>query len=182
MLRSAFPRGVREVAHTGCTPLLYDRQGAEDRFTGHPVNTSPLQRTGIDQAEFRKLLPLFPLAVEGLPVKDHPVVVSSSSAFGHGVRPANGAGHVCYCHTPFRYAWFERRRAMAEVSPPIRPALGRVLAGIRRWGRKVSQRVTHYGANSRSTQRRIQQIYGRDADIVHPPVETDRFRSGEPDD
>jgi glycosyltransferase involved in cell wall biosynthesis len=146
------------------------------------VATSRLQRTGVRQRGFRKLLPLFPFAAERLPVDRHPVVVSSSSAFAHGVRPAPGAVHVCYCHTPFRYAWFERQRAMSEVPTPLRPALGAALAGIRRWDVEASGRVTHYVANSRHTQRRIKQLYGRDSAIVHPPVEVERFRSGEPDD
>ncbi len=162
--------------------LLYDPQGTEGRFAGHPVATSSLQRTGIRQRGFRKLLPLFPLAAERLPVDRYPVVVSSSSAFAHGVRPAPGAVHVCYCHTPFRYAWFERERAMSEMPAPIRPALGAALAAIRRWDRKASSRVSHYVANSRHTQRRIKELYGRESSIVHPPVEVDRFRSGEPDD
>jgi glycosyltransferase involved in cell wall biosynthesis len=162
--------------------LLYDADGTEGRFAGHPMTTSTLQRTGIRQSGFRKLLPLFPLAAERLPLADHGVVVSSSSAFAHGVRPAPGAVHVCYCHTPFRYAWFERKRAMAEVPAPVRPALGGLLAAIRRWDRRASRRVTHYVANSRHTQRRIREIYGRESRIVHPPVEVDRFRSGEPDD
>lgn len=162
--------------------LLYDGEGTEGRFAGHPVATSALQRTGIRQGGFRKLLPLFPLAVERLPVDRYPVVVSSSSAFAHGVRPAAGAVHVCYCHTPFRYAWFERERAMAEVPRALRPALGAALAAIRRWDVKASGRVTRYVANSRHTQRRIKELYGRDSVIVHPPVEVERFHSGESDD
>jgi glycosyltransferase involved in cell wall biosynthesis len=162
--------------------LLYDPKGTEDRFAGHPVRASALQRTGVGQSGFRKLLPLFPIAAERMSLGEPSVVVSSSSAFAHGVRPPVGAVHVCYCHTPFRYAWFERERAMREVSPAMRPALGGVLAAIRRWDRKASRRVTHYVANSRHTQRRIKHIYGRESTIVHPPVEVERFRSDEPDD
>src|ERR1700761_8667045 len=131
--------------------LLYDREGTEGRFAGHPVATSALQRTGVRQTGFRKLLPLFPFAAERLPVKRYRVVVSSSSAFAHGVRPGPGAVHVCYCHTPFRYAWFERERALSEVAPPVRPPLAGVLAAIRRWDVRASQRVTRYVANSRHT-------------------------------
>ena len=162
--------------------LLYDPEGTEGRFAGHSVTASALQRTGVRQGGFRKLLPLFPLAVERLGLGERSVVVSSSSAFAHGVRPPAGAVHVCYCHTPFRYAWFERARAMAEVSPAMRPALRGALAAIRSWDRKASSRVTRYVANSRHTQRRIKEIYGRNSSIVHPPVEVDRFRSEESDD
>jgi glycosyltransferase involved in cell wall biosynthesis len=71
---------------------------------------------------------------------------------------------------------------MSEMPTALRPALGAALTAIRRWDVKASGRVTHYVANSRHTQRRIKQFYGRDSAIVHPPVEVDRFRSGEPDD
>lgn len=162
--------------------LLYDPEGTEGRFTGHPVTASALQRTGVTQSSFRKLLPLFPMAVERLSLREPSVVVSSSSAFAHGVRSPESAVHVCYCHTPFRYAWFEAERAMAEVSPPMRPALSGVLSAIRRWDLDASRRVTRYVANSRHTQRRIKDIYGRESTIIHPPVEVERFRSEEADD
>jgi glycosyltransferase involved in cell wall biosynthesis len=162
--------------------LLYDASGTEHRFAEHPVTASALQRTGMGQNGFRKLLPLFPIVAERLPVQGHRLVVSSSSAFAHGVRPDPAAVHVCYCHTPFRYAWFEEQRARSEVPSVLRPVLAGVLAAVRRWDLKAAGRVTRYVANSRHTQRRIRDLYGREANIVHPPVEVDRFHSGEPDD
>jgi glycosyltransferase involved in cell wall biosynthesis len=162
--------------------LLYDEHGTEGRFAGHPVVPSLLQRTGVRQRGFRKLLPLFPLAVRTLPVRDRRLVVSSSSAFAHGVRAAPDATHVCYCHSPFRYAWFERARALAEAPRPLRPPLDATLAGIRRWDRNAARGVTHYVANSEGTRRRIERYYGRDSSVVHPPVDTDRFRSGASED
>lgn len=162
--------------------LLYDAAGTRDRFAGHPVRTSLLQATGANQANFRRLLPLFPAAVSRLDLSAYPVVVSSSSAFAHGVRPAPGGVHVCYCHSPFRYAWFERERAAAEVPPPLRPLLAGVLAAIRRWDLRAAGRVTHYVANSLHTQQRIREFYGSDSTVVHPPVEVGRFHGGEPED
>lgn len=162
--------------------LLYDAERTESRFATHPVETSLLQRAGVTQRGFRRLLPIFPLMAERLGVQEHPVVVSSSSAFAHGVRPDPGAVHVCYCHTPFRYAWFERERALGEVRAALRPALGATLAGIRRWDMKASQRVTRYVANSRRTKRRIWDLYRRRANVVHPPVDVGRFNVGEPED
>lgn len=162
--------------------LLYDSDGTKGRFDSHDVETSQLQATGIGQGNFRKLLPLFPAAASRLPIDGHQIVISSSSAFAHGVRPDPEAIHVCYCHSPFRYAWFERARATSEVPPPLRPALAGALGAIRRWDVKAAGRVTHYIANSRHTQRRIRDYYGRESTIVHPPVEVGRFRSGEPED
>jgi glycosyltransferase involved in cell wall biosynthesis len=162
--------------------LLYDPEGTEGRFERHRVRTSRLQRTGATQASFRRLLPFFPLAAERLPVQDRRVVVSSSSAFAQGVHPDPGAVHVSYCHTPFRYAWFEQERALAESPAPVRPALKALLAAIRRWDLNASERVTSYVANSKGTQRRIRELYKRDATVIHPPVEVERFQRDEPED
>ena len=162
--------------------LLYDPAATKGRFESHPVTTSVLQRAGLTQASFRKLLPLYPIMAERLPVQEHDVVVSSSSAFAHGVRAAPDAVHVCYCYTPFRYAWFERERALAEVRLGLRPALSALLSAIRRWDLRAARRVTRYVAISRLSQRRIREVYGRDASIVHPPVDVNRFSLGTTED
>lgn len=162
--------------------LLWDPEVMREHFPHHPVGTSRLQRLGVDQRGFRRLLPLYPPAAERLPVQGHDVVVSSSSAFAHGVRPDPGATHVCYCYTPFRYAWHERERAEAEVPRIARPALRRVLARIRRWDLEASRRVTHYVAISEFGRERIARTYGRESEVIFPPVETRRFSPGTPED
>jgi glycosyltransferase involved in cell wall biosynthesis len=162
--------------------LLCDREGIEHAFAGRQVHTSYLQRVGAGQAAFRSLLPLFPRAVERLPIQDNDLIISSSSAFAHGVRPHVRATHVCYCHSPFRYVWHERNRALEEVPPYARPALRAVLTRILDWDLSASTRVSHYIANSELTRQRIAEFYGREASVVHPPVEVDRFRTGTPED
>ena len=162
--------------------LLYDRDGTGGRFNRHTVVTSGLQRLGVKQRGFRALLPLLPGAAGRLPADGHELVVSSSSAFAHGIRTAEDAVHVCYCHTPFRYAWFERERALGEVPRGLRPLLDVVLARIRKRDVEVAQRVTRYVANSRVCQERIRRFWNRDADVVHPPVEVERFAPGEAED
>lgn len=163
--------------------LLYDQKAVGARFASHAVRTSPLQKLGADQSTFRRLLPVLPAAASRLPVQDADLVVSSSSAFAHGVRPAAGATHVCYCHSPFRYAWHERTRAVQEVPGAVRPLLDATLNGIRRWDCRAAHRDTHYVANSALTRDRIGEFWGREASIVHPPVEVDRFRAApEPED
>jgi glycosyltransferase involved in cell wall biosynthesis len=162
--------------------LLYDAEAVADGFAGHEVLTSSLQRLRARQAWFRYLLPLFPGAVERLPVAGFDLVVSSSSAFAHGIRPGPGALHVCYCHSPFRYAWFESERAIAECPRPARPLLRRTLARLRDWDLEAGGRVTRYVANSAITQERIERTYGVESEIVHPPVAVERFSIGEPED
>lgn len=162
--------------------LLYDERGTSGRFAGRSITTSPLQHLGVSQSTFRRLLALYPLAVERLRLPPSDVVLSSSSAFAHGVRAPEGAVHACYCHTPFRYAWYEEGRALSESPRVLRPLLRRQLHRIRRWDLSASRRVDAYIANSELTRERIKRYYGRDAPIVHPPVETHRFTPGTPGD
>jgi glycosyltransferase involved in cell wall biosynthesis len=162
--------------------LLYDEPGTNQRFAGHPVITSPLQRLGARQSNFRRLLPLYPSAVGRLRLPPSELVLSSSSAFAHGVRAPEGAIHLCYCYTPFRYAWYEQDRAVTETPPLLRPALRSQLRRIRRWDLAASRRVDAYFAISQLSRERIKRYYGRDATIIHPPVETARFAPGQPGD
>ncbi len=160
--------------------LLYDERGTGGRLAGRAITTSPLGRLGVTQSSFRRLLPLYPLAIERLKLPPCDVVISSSSAFAHGVHPPSGAIQICYCHAPFRYAWYEQARALAEVRAPLRPLLRAQLRRMRRWDRAASERVDDYVANSQLTRERIERYYGRSSTIVHPPVETERFAPGRP--
>ena len=112
--------------------LLYDPEGTGHRFAGRDVRTSRLQRLRIRQTGFRRLLPLFPFAAEHLEIEPSDLVISSSSAFAHGVRTDNGTVHIAYCHSPIRYAWHERAIAAREVPGLLRPATLRVINSIRR--------------------------------------------------
>jgi glycosyltransferase involved in cell wall biosynthesis len=162
--------------------IAYREAATDHRFAGREVRTSFMQQLGLNRRWYRKALPLLPRAAESLPVSGHQTVVSSSFGFAHGVRPAAGAVHVCYCHSPFRQAWHEHDRALATTPRLARPLAARSLARMRRWDRDAATRVTHYLANSEITRERIADLYGRDAQVLNPPVEVDRFRSGEPED
>jgi glycosyltransferase involved in cell wall biosynthesis len=162
--------------------LLYDEQGTSGRFAGRSIKTSPLQHLGVGQGGFRRLLPLYPWAVARLELGASEVVLSSSSAFAHGVRVPEGAVHVCYCYTPFRYAWYEQERAVGETPRLLRPLLRSELRRIRRWDLAASRTVDFYIAISELSRARIKRYYGRDAPIIHPPVETHRFSPGQAGD
>ena len=105
------------------------------------------------------------------------MVISSSSAWAHAVICDERAVHVSYCHNPFRYAWNERHRTLAERSNPIsRAALRGLFRRWREWDWIAAQRVDRYVTNSRTTQARIKAYFGRDSRIIYPPVATERFR------
>jgi glycosyltransferase involved in cell wall biosynthesis len=162
--------------------LLYDEAGTAGRFRGRRVITSPLQRLGVRQSGFRALLPLYPAAVRRLRLDGFDCVVSSSSAFAHGVRTPPGARHVCYCHSPFRYAWHERGRALAGVPAAARPLLDVLLRRHRAFDRRAAAGVDRFIANAEITRERIRRFWGRDAIVIHPPVDVERFAPGEPGD
>jgi glycosyltransferase involved in cell wall biosynthesis len=162
--------------------LLYDEQGTNERFSGRAITASPLQRLGVHQSSFRRLLPLYPWAMGRLRLPPSRLVLSSSSAFAHGVCAPEGAMHVCYCYTPFRYAWYEENRALEEISPLLRSVVRSQLRRIRRWDLAASRSVDAYFAISELSRARVKRYYHRDATVIHPPVETRRFAPGNPGD
>jgi glycosyltransferase involved in cell wall biosynthesis len=162
--------------------LLYDADGTWHRFGARTIRTSPLQHLHLRQSGFRALLPVFPWATSKLDMEDHDLIISSSSAFAHGITVPEGSAHLCYCYTPMRYAWHERERAILSVPRAARPLMRATLDRIKQWDREAASRVTRYVAISELARERIQRFYDRDASVVHPPVETDRFEIGEPSD
>jgi glycosyltransferase involved in cell wall biosynthesis len=121
------------------------------------------------------LLPLLPIAWHARrPVRDVDVVISSSHSCAKAVRVADGIPHVCYCHTPMRYAWYfdaERHRLPRPLQPVAAPLMG----AFRRWDVATARGVTRFVANSAAVADRIRRFYRREADVVHPPVRTDFF-------
>src|SRR3954447_20159593 len=155
---------------------VYDEIGTEGRFADRNVHASFLQKTKPTARTFRALLPLYPYAIEALDLRGYDLVVSSSSAWAHGVIPEDHAVHVCYCHNPFRYAWNEREATLAARKPVARAALRVIFQRWRQWDWIAAQRVDTYVANSDTTRRRIARYFDRDAQVVHPPVETSGFK------
>src|SRR3954470_1761681 len=155
---------------------VYDPEGTEGRFEGRRVHTSFLQRLRPTARTFRGLLPLYPAAIESLDLSQYDLVVSSSSAWAHAVICDEYTVHVSYCHNPFRYAWNDRDRTLAERSDPVsRTVLRRLFRRWRQWDWIAAQRVDRYVANSRATRRRIHSYWGRESTVVYPPVDTHRF-------
>ncbi len=144
-------------------------------FEGHPIHTSFLQRVPGVRRHYRRLLPLFPAAIEDFDLGAYDLVISTSHCVAKGVVPAPGAVHVCYCHTPMRYAWdqehsyFPRRRGLAARLRNL------VLTALRAWDVATVPRVDLFLANSNFVAERIRRYYGRGAEVVPPPVDVDFF-------
>jgi glycosyltransferase involved in cell wall biosynthesis len=158
---------------------VYDEEGTEGRFAGRNVQTSFLQRLHPSARTFRALLPLYPAAIESFDLSDYELVVSSSSAWAHAVLCGENSVHISYCHNPFRYAWNDRGSTLARRrNPVVRAALRGLFRRWRQWDWIAAQRTDRYIANSRTTQARIRAYFGREASIVHPPIDTTRFAPG----
>ena len=155
---------------------------ARGRLSGKRATTSFLQRLPGVRRYFRTLLPLFPRAIESLDVSGYDLVISSSHAVAKGVRTAGDQLHICYCHTPMRYAWDLRDQYLGPLGlrSGLRRALAdRVLNRLRDWDRRVSPRVTHFIANSEFIAQRIARCYDRGATVIYPPVDVRFFTPGE---
>lgn len=124
------------------------------------------------------LLPAMPLSwAVRTPIDGVAAVVSSSHACAKAVRIAGGIPHLCYCHTPMRYAW-DFQSESQRFPTAIRPAARVLMAGFRRWDRRTAARVDVFVANSTAVAERIARFYKRSAQVIHPPVDTERFTPG----
>jgi len=156
---------------------------ASDRgmLGGRPVQTSFIQRLPFARRWFRGYLPLMPLAVEQWNLAAYDVILSSSHAVAKGVLTRADQLHISYVHTPLRYAW-DLQHEYLEPSG-LRWGLKSLLARamlhyLRLWDRAATDRVDVLVANSRYVARRIEKTYRRTAQVLYPPVDTERFRPG----
>jgi glycosyltransferase involved in cell wall biosynthesis len=134
----------------------------------------------------KKLYPLYtglmPGALEQFDANEYELIISSESGPAKWIIPRPDAKHICYCHSPMRYIWDQRGLYLSKLPPPLRP-VGHMLAGqLRRSDVLSSMRVSAFVANSTFVQKRINQYYRRDAEVIHPPVDTDQYTAGEPED
>jgi glycosyltransferase involved in cell wall biosynthesis len=152
---------------------LYDPETMPESFAQMDVRTSFLQHSHWLRHRSKLGLPFYPAAFRSLDLSGYDVVISSSSGWAHAVRTDPGTFHLVYCHTPARWLYRSESYVLGERAPaaPLLPAL-------RRWDRRAALRPTLYLANSETTRARIFAHYGRHSTVVHPPVETSRFRPG----
>jgi glycosyltransferase involved in cell wall biosynthesis len=148
----------------------------------HPIRTSFLQRAPGIRRHYRRYLPLFPAAIEEFDLSGFDVVVSSSHCVAKGVIAPPDAFHLCYCHTPMRYAWDQEHAYFPGRSGVTARLRSLALTALRAWDASSAARVNLYAANSRFVARRIRKYYGRPAVVVHPPVDVEFFTPGPADE
>ena len=176
-------RGGEKVLHefAGLFPdadlytLIHVAGSTSARIDALRIHASPLSRLPGAARHYRKLLPLFPFAIERFKLEGYDLVISNSHSFAKGVRVAPGTPHLCYCMTPIRYAWdladeYLGTGARRIVAAPL-------LAYLRRWDRRTSapSRIQRIVAISRAIAERVERVWGRAAGVVYPGVDVERF-------
>ncbi|HEX4203202.1 MAG TPA: glycosyltransferase [Ktedonobacteraceae bacterium] len=155
---------------------IYDPKRVDPAFQQMDIRTSFMQKFPLVTTHHQPYLPFYPFAMESLDLRGYDLVLSSSSAFGKGVITRPGTMHICYCHTPMRWCWnydeYVEREKLGRVARGILPM---IITGLRVWDQTNSMRVDHFIANSPVVAERIRKYYHRDAVVIPPPVEANRF-------
>jgi glycosyltransferase involved in cell wall biosynthesis len=158
---------------------VYDRAAVTDTIRRHHVYTTFISKLPRAARLYQSYLPLMPLALEQLDLRDYDLVISSESGPAKGVIVSPETLHICYCHTPMRYVW-DMYHDYLQVAGRIKRLFMRpVMHYLRIWDLAAASRVDHFIANSRHVAARIKRHYRRESDIIHPPVDTWAFTPSE---
>ncbi|MEM9781179.1 MAG: glycosyltransferase [Pseudomonadota bacterium] len=158
---------------------VYDRSAVSDAIAARPVRESFVGRLPGAKRHYQKYLPLMPRALEELDLSAYDLVLSSESGPAKGVIAAPDATHICYCHSPMRYLYDHYPQYSAGMGRLQRLVFSHVAHRLRQWDLASAARVDRFIANSHFIARRIRRVYGRAADVVHPPVDLAAFGGGE---
>lgn len=151
--------------------LFANRKHLSSRLMLRQIHTSFLQKIPGISKWYRWLLPLFPLAIQSMNVKDYDLVISSSHCVAKAVRTGPHAIHLCYCHSPMRYLWEFKEEYLGRFPRFFRVVIGFYFKWLQRWDVATAQRVSYFIANSKHIARKIARFYDRQATVIHPPVE-----------
>ncbi len=157
--------------------LIHNRAAISPVINSHCIRTSWLQGVPGILRHYRHLLPLFPAAMERFPPVAGDLLISTSHCVAKNIRTTPSTPHLCYCFTPMRYAWLFHGEYLG--ANPLKRLLARpILAWLRKNDRAASARVRRFVAISHHVRDRITRFYGREADVVYPPVDLDRWTPG----
>jgi Glycosyltransferase Family 4 len=154
---------------------IYDPAPWPAQITARPVHASYLNRIPGAKRHYQRLLGLMGRAYRSFDLSGFDLVLSSNHAFAKNVRTPPGVPHICYCHTPMRYAWEEDFLEGEDVGRLTRLVLPLLLGRLRRQDLRRAAGPDVFVANSRHVAQRIERYYGRTAEVVHPPCDVDHF-------
>ncbi len=161
--------------------LLHNPGSVSPKIEAHRIFTSFVNRLPFKEKRYRHYLPLFPTAIELFNFKAYDLVVSTSHCVAKGIVPPPDTLHISYLHTPMRYVWdmYEEYFGADKLGWFSRKLIPLFANYLRMWDVTSSNRVDWFLANSRHVANRIKKYYRREATVIHPPVDTDRFSPGE---
>ncbi|MEL6768368.1 MAG: glycosyltransferase [Pseudomonadota bacterium] len=154
---------------------VYDPDRVSARIRERPVTETFVGRLPGARRHHALYLPFMPRALEELDLTGYDLVISSESGPAKGVIAHPDATHVCYCHSPMRYLYDHYPQYRATLGPVKRALFSHLAHRLRQWDVATAARVDHFVANSQFIARRIARVYGREASVVHPPVDLARF-------
>ncbi len=154
---------------------IADSQVTNELFGDRTISVSPLQRLYRGDGRYAHLLPLLPAAMAGLDLSHADLVVVSHHAFGHRIKAPIGVPVLSYVHSPARWMWDPDLQDLELGSGPSKAALTTFAASQRKADRRAARRVDRMIANSTIVAERIHDYWGLDAEVVHPPVDTDFY-------
>jgi glycosyltransferase involved in cell wall biosynthesis len=154
---------------------VYVPDAVSEKIRRHKVSTSFINSLPRAAHFYKRYLPLMPMALEQLDLAGYDLVISSESGPAKGVIPSPSARHLCYCHSPMRYLWNKFHDYRAQSGLLTRLAMPYFAHRLRLWDTVSANRVDHYIANSTTVKMRIRRYYGRDADVIWPPVDVNSF-------
>ncbi|WP_158828344.1 glycosyltransferase family 4 protein [Mucilaginibacter lacusdianchii] len=147
-------------------------------FQNRKVTTSFIQSLPFAKTKYRSYLPLFPMAIESFDLSEYDLIISSSHAVAKGVLTHSGQIHICYCHSPMRYAWdlYHQYLNQSGLNKGLKGFLAKfILHRLRTWDIISTNRVDYFIANSAYIAKRIKKVYNRSSVVIHPNVSTDEF-------
>jgi len=147
-----------------------------DKVRDRVKSTTFIDRLPGGRKHYQKYLPFMPLALEQLDLTAYDLVISSESGPAKGVITRPDSLHLCYCHSPMRYAWNLYPQYIPQVNWLLRPLARLIMHYVRIWDRAAADRVDRFVANSRTVEHRINKYYRRKARVIHPPVDIERFQ------
>ena len=156
--------------------LVSDDAGIPDTLRERRIHTSFLQKIPFAKRYHRHMMPLYPLATASLDLSGFDLVISSDSGPIKGVKVDPGATHICYCHSPMRYLYDGYDSYRSQMGPVTRAIFTATAKRVRAADLAAAKRVTHFIANSNYVAGRIRRVYGREAVVIHPPIDLHRAR------
>lgn len=161
--------------------LLHQKGKLSQNIESRSIRTSFVQHLPFGLKKYRHYLPLFPLAIEQFDLSAYDLIVSSSHCVAKGVRRNNSTYHISYVHTPMRYVWdqFNTYFRQPRTSWPVRIGAELMRPYLQRWDRNTAKRVDTFLCNSNNIRKKILEYYGRESQVIYPPVDLSRFKPGD---